>query len=744
MKSPRRTLLRSLVALHVLALAGVAHATPRRALRGPSDELLVRPGVALEDAARQHLARERGSLGLDGVELVVRRVDRGAARFSQAIGGVPVLDGGVVVRASKDGRLAGVSVSVRPDLLVDPTPTLDAAAAKVALEEHLGAPLPAPRSAELVILAVHTATSHGTLAWALDVADAPGGTRYFVDAHDGHFVFARPLATHVLGRVHPMNAVETPDLVDVELPLFDEAADPLRLRGWGGLFNVTNYVSGSTQGGYVLAQDVGPNSGSDFLYDLPASLISATDELAQVNLYYHLSHVRNEFAAIGVDVDAPGWDLTAVANGREDGQALDNAFFSQMGIDGPFAASNLIVIGQGSVDFAYDSDVFKHEFGHYVSHNAIDYNLGQAHFDDLGISPFSGAIDEGIADYFACSDNDDAELGEASLAFLGGVRDLNDTTKSCPGDMLGEVHADGEIIGSFAWSVRGLVGKDLGDRLLWRAIDALSPGADFQEFAEAYAVAADAEVTAGNLTAADRAQIDALLDERGLSTCGRVIAIDETPGSGTAFGLETIGAGFGVSCETLKDFGITLPSLFHYSAAPSAGDVGIRFALTDEVLGNGDLDYSLYVRKDEPVSFQISGQGIPEVDEFDYEAVENDSDGEIVIDASSDPPFDPSARYHLVLVSRSCPALAFQITASPATPSTGEGGAGGGPAPSGGAGEGAGGSDGGAGGGGSDEGDEGCDCRGSASAPTSLGASLLLGLAGLFFSRRRRAGAPRR
>jgi MYXO-CTERM domain-containing protein len=740
MKSPRRTLLRSLVALHVLALAGAAHASPRKVQRGPTDERLVRPGVTLEAAARDHVARERESLGLDGVELVVRRVDGGAVRFAQAIGGVPVVDGGVVVRATKEGRLAGVSVSVRPDLSVDPSPALDAEAAKVALESHLDASVPSPRKAELVILSVHTSTSTGTLAWALDVADAPGGTRYFVDAHDGHFVFARPLATHVLGRVHPMNAVETPDLVDVELPLFDEAAVPLRLRGWGGLFNVANYVSGSSQNGYVLSQDLGPSSGSDFLYDLPASLTSTTDELAQVNLYYHLSHVRNEFAAIGVDVDGAGWDLTAVANGRENGQALDNAFFSQMGIDGPFAASNLIVIGQGSVDFAYDSDVFKHEFGHYVSHNAIDYNLGQAHFDDLGISPFSGAIDEGIADYFACSDNDDAELGEASLAVLGGVRDLNDTSKSCPGDMLGEVHADGEIIGSFAWSVRELVGKDLGDRLLWRAIDALSPGADFQEFAESYALAADGEVTAGNLTAPQRAQIDALLDERGLSTCGRVIAIDDAPGAGTAFGLDTIGAGFGVSCEALQGFGVTLPSLFHYSAAPGAQDVGIRFSLVGEVMGSGDLDYSLYVRRNEPVSFQISGQGIPEVDEFDYESVENDSSAEIVIDASSDPPFDPSARYHLVLVSRSCPALAFEISASPATPSTGEGGAGGGPATTGGAGEGAGGAEGGAGGGGDDEGEDGCDCRGSGSgsAPTSAGASLLLGLAGLILSRRRR------
>lgn len=704
-----------------------------------SQELVAAPGRSVEAAAQDFLSARSSSFGLAGSELRLQRQTRSlrgssVVRFAQTVGGVRVAEGGVSLIVRKDGTFGGASVDVR-EVNVDPVPQLSQAQALAALQSELSTSAQPFRS-ELLILRVHTQKGQATLAYAFDLNDQAGGTRYFVNAHTGSLVTSRPLATHVLGRVHEMNSVETPELVDRELPLIDEVTKPRRLRGWDGLFNVANYVSGDSQNGYELSQDLGPNVGNDFLYDLPTNLLSTTDELAQVNLYYHLTHIRNAFSALGVDQTASSWSLTAVANARENGQALDNAFYS--GAPEPqFSSNNMIVIGQGSVgDFAYDSDVFKHEFGHYVSNNAIGYNLGQFNFDEFGQSPFSGSIDEGIADYFACSDNDDSQLGEASLAPLGAGRDLTDTSKVCPDDMIGEVHADGEIIGSLGWSIREEVGRDLADRIVWDALSSLNPGADFQAFALAIKAAAQELAVAGDITEPQRASIDALVAARGLDTCERVIALDGGKvANGTIFGLETIGAAFGASCDQVQSFGVTLSSLFHYSFAPAAGDLGVQFSFSGAAQGSGELDYTGYVRVGQPVSFKVSGQGLPEVDEFDYAFEANNSATDFVVDQNSSPPFDASQRYYLAVVSRSCPTLAFQISAGQPDPE---------PPPSSGSGTGGGGSDtggaggaGGQGGGDVEDGEDGCDCR-AATTSSNAGSFALVALALVGLVRRRR------
>ena len=318
-------------------------------------------------------------------------------------------------------------------LSVSTVPNLTAAEAQTALGAVFGAPMVAERAALVV-----SPLGAGALLWQLDVRDAPGGTRYWVDAHTGELFAQRPLAVHALGRVYTMNSVETPTPADVELLELDVSADPIRLNGWSGLLSVTNYTGGSSQGGFELEQTLGPSAGQDFLYDPPAMVSDATDAFAQVNLYHHLTSMKTFAADLGVAIDQPSWKLTAVANALESGQPLDNAFFSPMGQTGAFAAPNLIAIGQGSQnDFAYDSDVFKHEFGHYLTENAIGFNMSQLFFNEYGLSPHSGSIDEGIADYLACSDNDDAELGEASLPPLGAVRSLTDTSRKCPAAVFG-------------------------------------------------------------------------------------------------------------------------------------------------------------------------------------------------------------------------------------------------------------------------------------------------------------------
>lgn len=713
----------------VLSVAAPALATQHHA--GWSETL---PAGDRPARVRTAVEVRRAALGLEGVELgAARAVGDHVVRFTQTWGGVPVVGGGVAVRV--DGQsVRSVAVDVAKDLTVDPVPSLDRDAAEDALAAALERTLPRAEQAELVVVR----TDGGLLVWQLDVRDSLGGTRYWVDAHTGALVLAQPRAREALGRVYTMNSVETPTPADVDLALLD-AADPQHLNGWGGLLAVTNAVSGDSQNGFTVEQTLVPNSGADFLYDPPADPLDATDGFAQVNLYHHLTTMRVFYEGLGVDQTGPSWKVTAVANAKDGNMALDNAFFSPQGQTGTFAAPNLIAIGQGSQnDFAYDSDVFKHEFGHYVSDNAIGYNLGQANFDNLGLNPFSGSIDEGIADYFACSQNDDAELGEASLGPLGAIRNLTDTSKKCPNDLIGEVHADGELIGSLSWSIRETVGAAAADRIVWGALESLMPGANFDDFAQGIKASTQALVDDGTITAADQTAVLGVLTQRGLDDCGRIVTLDpgET-GTGVMFGLNLLGQLFGANCAQVQQFGIAVPSLFHYAWKPAATDKGVRISVDFQPLdGAGDIQVTLYARKNQPVTFTNATQ-FPSVSQFDNQGMITSDTGELILDENSDPPFDPSATYDFVLSSTSCPTLQFHVTAEAYTAPVGTGGAGGG-----GAGPGAGGAGGagqGTGGGGSDsDSDDGCGCSVPGTGTGDLGALAGLAALGLVVARRRR------
>ena len=85
----------------------------------------------------------------------------------------------------------------------------------------------------------------------------------------------------------------------------------------------------------------------------------------------------------------------------------------------------------------------------------------------LNYSGESGAMNEGQADYFACSLSKDYKLGEWAVAKMGKeylrtlINDLH-----YPEDIQGEVHADGKIWGALMWDVRTALGSAISDPLI--------------------------------------------------------------------------------------------------------------------------------------------------------------------------------------------------------------------------------------------------------------------------------------
>ncbi len=201
------------------------------------------------------------------------------------------------------------------------------------------------------------------------------------------------------------------------------------------------------------------------MYDPPASEPDYDDSFADVNIYYHMDRMDTFWrTAIGLPM---GYGLVAVSNYAPGQQPYGNAAFTPW--EGEY--KNLIIIGQDSnLDFAYDSDVFLHEMTHYVNHNAIGFSNGAFDFDQYGYVVMPGAIDEGSADYFSCTVNDDPIVGAASLGYYS--RDLEETPVKCPDGVVGEAPRGRQVIGTASWAIRKELGNELADQIVGGVDDA--------------------------------------------------------------------------------------------------------------------------------------------------------------------------------------------------------------------------------------------------------------------------------
>ena len=620
-------------------------------------------------AARDYLHAAATPLRLSSVALSHRGTLAAGSSwtvlFAQHYMGIPVVGASAAVRVGPGGNIALVMLDVARDLRVETNPAITPDDAERIVAERLGVPLGTVTRAAREILPLGAGAAR--LVWTLRVPTADGGMRVRVDAHLGTIVEQSPLALRVKGRVYPMDPIASPTTEDRLLEGIEPLA-PQRLTGWNGNLTVANFV-GEGVGGLILEQTLGANAGSDFLYDPPAAVTDPADAFSQVNAYYHLARSRNYYAtAFGLNTTGPSWKLVAAVNVQQGGVPFDGAYFTPLGLGPPWNSPNLLAFGQGAdMDFAYDADALLHEFAHYVTYNAVGFNAGSFAMDDYGLSPFSIAIDEGVADYFACTQNDDPVLGAPTLGPMGLARDLRETSKRCPDDVVGEAHLDGAIIGSLGWSLREALGRAIADELIWGATSLLPYRATLGDFARGIRQGAQDLENGGALDPAQVETIEVLLHDRGLDDCDHEISL--APGASRktlVFGLDAVGRVLNTTCEELKGLDESLPSLFHFRTQPGEDAIGVRFTVDLEPLESGDLDWAIYVRKNEHVTFVVHDPvPAPVVAAFDY-SVEHlrAKSGELVIDADSSPPFDPSASYHVVMTHRNCPGVAAQFSAS--------------------------------------------------------------------------------
>jgi len=579
------------------------------------------PGDDAPTRARAALQRYGASFGLDASEFVLGRVTSTSGmtvvRFHRVVQGLPVLARGAVVRLWPDGSVESIQARVGSATSTLSDARLDAEQAKVvALGD--GFHFREPRVLDVRMAALDD-TEQLHRAFVVEVQDGErASTRLeaYVDAHDGSLLVARPLTQEALGRVWDPNPVVADMMTsDVDLP------DLTSARFLTGRYVRVSSCS-ATGSSCAPAQRAMADTDGNFLFD-PVDP-SFDDPFAEVNVYFHVDRVARFFRErLGFDwscCDATGV-IEAIANYTETpGLQYDNAFYSPASCGR--AECPFLAMGQGMKDFGYDGDVIYHEY----THGVVDLVSSIVGFDldpRLGVHYEPSAVNEGTADYFSGSVTGDPLMAEyftglgGSFGAEGALRRL-DNTMTCPNDLFGEGHADGNLWSGSAWDVRTLVGADEGDAIVFATLAAFPDNPDLAHAGETLLATAAAFEGMGRIDMSQLTAIEAALATRGLVGCAREVPLDDGESH----------MGFSGDSQITGSFGANVTPLHYRIELPADAT---RLSLNIQKLTAAGR-YGLYLRVGQPALFR-STRHPPLVADGEYPSVTN-----VVLDGSSDLP----------------------------------------------------------------------------------------------------------
>jgi Zn-dependent metalloprotease len=485
-----------------------------------------------ERGARDFLARHGSAFGIGaGNDLRLRRADApgklGGVRFSRALAGVPIFESDVIVGFDAGGRIFLVNADPVPEAEAGARFEIDRDRAIAAATQYLG---PAARA---------TGTPVATQGWQpagdrlipswrvfITAANPSGDWRIVVNAQTGKVLWKLNERHAAQGSVFEISPVET---LTQHCPLngnsYDRCATPVT-KELPGLTSATNLSGTHTstyncKGGEVNAASTSsctqtPAAGGAFNFNYDQSGNDVNDEFAEVMGYYHVERFYNYVAGLDSRADADLGAVPGFVNLFQNGQPLDNAFFSPQ-------PTPRMVFGQGSgADFAYDADVVYHEMMHAAVHALAQF---APEYDTLGTNWDPSSVNEGTADSMAVTITQESAVGEydatATTIDKPFIRDLAATpVRTCRGDGTvvsgpggiqtingrnGEEHDDGEIWGDFYWeTMRGLANVDStggcgtagrcdsGGLILYEALRVIGAKPTFSTFAATMAAVAHA------------------------------------------------------------------------------------------------------------------------------------------------------------------------------------------------------------------------------------------------------------
>jgi hypothetical protein len=282
------------------------------------------------------------------------------------------------------------------------------------------------------------------------------------------------------------------------------SADPTLARAYHRVTLTDLDGSGTLTGSYAkVISETGKaaaDAGSGFVYTRDQ------DQFEQTMAYYWVTQAQRYIQSLGF-----GSTLPAV-NDRQ--QLLR---INQFGGDNSFYREGTgkltITFGKGGVDDAEDAEVIVHEYGHSVQDNQVP---------GFGSTPDAGAIGEAFGDYlavtvsehFAPTPDEPCVADWDSTSYTSTVPHCLrrvDGNKHYPQDLVGEVHADGEIWSRALWDIHKALGARLADTIIIRAQFGFTPDISMP------AAAARTIATAGLYGTSAQKAVQAAFAARGLA-----------------------------------------------------------------------------------------------------------------------------------------------------------------------------------------------------------------------------------
>jgi len=438
---------------------------------------------------------------------------------------VPLLRPVAKLAIASDGRVVGVT-------WLDPVPALVPGSARLTEREALAvleaSGLSGSRGATEATLVVDPRPGGSVLAWRIDPPVDRATLRnpvFLVDARGGGAIrelFDRSRAARV--RAFADNPVATPSSEIYDLFHIDDGAINLQ----GPYWQARNCIAANPQATCIPQVLATADMAGDFLgptpdVDDPLSHSQLEDEYAEVSAYYHADKFDAWLESLGfagIPCRMQGQVATIVANYRGPGDEagtpgwFPNAFYTG---DCDFT----IALGQGNgVDFGWDGDVIYHEIGHGVVDTQMgDDDLGAPYRRSEGVVNDAGGLNEGTADFLSSSFTGDPNMGEYIAAYGGsGRNNANDFV--CPGDFIGEIHADGE-----AWTAALYAAQaEIGEAFVPVVIDSIAmfaPDASYEDAAAAVVAIGEASLDPAQVMFVEEA-----FAERNLLDCVRVAPWD--------------------------------------------------------------------------------------------------------------------------------------------------------------------------------------------------------------------------
>jgi len=280
-----------------------------------------------------------------------------------------------------------------------------------------------------------------------NIEQGPANYICYVDAHNGELLMrkntvmyeAPPIVVNVSGEVYttnPFNPSSTE--VFINLKAIDQASSTNYYSNLNGDVDFASLASGTSiryklEGYWADVEtnsstpDIFSNLGTtnNIIFDNTNSTIQERTAYWAVNEVH--AHLKSVFPAF------TGLDFDMETNIDEAGSC--NAFYS--------GSINFYAEGGGCNATAKIPDVVYHEYGHAINDYRYNSSSGM----------WNGALNEGFADVWALS------LTETPVLGFGWdlvdptvyVRRYDQNRKVYPQDLVGEVHADGEIIAGAFW-----------------------------------------------------------------------------------------------------------------------------------------------------------------------------------------------------------------------------------------------------------------------------------------------------